>query len=355
MAKATLVARDLAPSRTLDLVKADLSAKGVTVSAYLGHGKPLASSAEQVSVDVRNSQCLFLGMSCSSDLAKEEIASAKEAIVAGVPYGFYADTFGTSSRAWFEPLREKARFVFVMSEEEAKATRRLFPNAEVVASGNPVLEEPFFFSGSPAETRRLLSMSAEDLLLYCTAGKDLEVNRAHFSAVMQAVSRLEDWRRWKIFFMLHPGDQNSPTAYQDILSGDEGERVVARLMPAQDLKAMGLKSLDMIAVCDLMVAAVSTAGIEAACLRKPVIDFFSPAGLKRMKEQTGSDVWPPCEFGISRPVMGDSIELSRAIQDLMAPGGFNAMRARQKACFPAPKERGAAVRIMTEVLTKLLS
>lgn len=350
--RVTMVARDLAPSRALESVRKELLAEGVAVSAHICNEKPLASSPETILEDVRHSDLLFLGMSSSSELAKEEILAAREAMRCGSPYGFYADFFGTSSRAHFEPFRESARFVFVMSEEEARKTRLIFPKAEVLASGNPVLEGAFTVSKSNAEVRELLGVGSDELLLYCTAGKDLEVNRIHFEAVVKAVSRLSDRKRWKIFFMLHPRDQNDPSAYADVVQSEE---VTTRLVSANDTKSIGFVALDLIGACDLMVAAVSTSGIEAACLRKPVIDFLSPPGVKRMKDQTGSDVWPPCEFGVSRAVMGDPIELSRAISDLMSADGFREMRARQEACFPMPKMRGAAVQTMTATLLKLLS
>ncbi len=346
----TMVARDLAPSRAFEMMKAKLEDRGVRVAPYLGGGKPLPGSMSQIVSDIANSKLLLLGMSSSAELAKEEVEAAGIAMENGVPFGFYADIFGTSSRAWFAPFREKANFVFVLSEVEAEMTRKLFPNAEVIATGNPVIESSFWPAKSALVTRRTLGVVDDsDLLLYCTAGKDLEVNRLHFKAVVDAVSSLWDRKIFKIFFMLHPGDQNIPSAYEDAI---RAEGVQARLMQGKDIKAIGFSSLDVIGACDLMVAAASTSGIEAACLRKPVIDFFSPPGLKRMKEQTGSDTWPPCEFGISRPAFCAS-HIANAIPDLLG-GGFSEMRAKQEAYFPTPAEPGQAVRKMTASLLQIL-
>jgi len=345
----TMVARDVAPSRAFELVGGKLGNR-VDVARHLGHGKPLSSLPEKIVEDVQNSNLVLLGMSCSEDLAKEELLAAKVANMAGVPYGFYADMFGCSAREWFAPFRQFANFIFVLSEEEAWKTRPLFPNAEIVVSGNPVIEESFWSAKKAEETRALLGINAGDLLMYVTAGKDLEVNKAHFSAVLAAVASLPDRDRWVVQFMLHPGDQNHTSHYLKLLP----RGLIAFLNSAAFIKGLGLSALDVIAACDLMVASVSTSGIEAACLRKPVIDNLPPLSVARMKEQTGSDIWPPCEFGISRAVMGDPAELAKAIQELMAPGGFDEMRARQEACFPAPEERDAAVKIMTESLLRFL-
>ena len=348
--KVTMVARDLAPSRALEMVRQKLSERGIEVSAHLGGGKPLVSSSDQIESDVQNSNLLFLGMSCSPELAKEEIGATKVAVEHGVRFGFYADLFGTSSRTFFTPFRGQTSFVFVISEEEAKSTRRLFPNAEVVPSGNPVLEGAFTVLKSNAEVRALFGLEEKDLLMYCTAGKDLEVNRLHFRAVVEAVSLLCTKERWKIFFMLHPGDQNPPSAYEDFI---QTEGIWVRLISSKDVKVKGLASLDLISACDLMIAAVSTSGIEAACLRKPVIDFFSEPGLKRMREQTGYEVWPPVAFGVSRAAHNCQ-ELACAIDDLMS-SGFNAMRVRQEACFPKPATADAAVKSMTDTIMKILN
>lgn len=349
--KVAMVARDAAPSRALGLVKNALLGRVVSVSSHIDLQTPLVNPLDKILDDVRDSNLLVLGMSCSPELAEEEISAAKGALSAGVPFGFYADLFGTSSRAWFATFREKARFVFVMSEEEAVMTRRIFPNAEVVASGNPILEGAFFVSRPAAETRSLLRVGSEDLMIYCTAGKDLEANRAHFKGVVEAIWRLAEQSHWIVFFMLHPKDKNDPSSYADFA---QVEGVDARVVTVNEMKALDLTFLEAIAACDIMVASVSTSGVEAACLRKPVVDFLPPIVVQRMIEQTSSDVWPPCKFGVSRLVMGDPDELTLAIRDLMFGDGFRAMRARQEACFPVPQVRGAAVKTMTETLLKML-
>jgi len=348
--KITMVARDFAPSRAFELVKKELLERNVAVVAHLESEKPLSGTFENIQNDIKTSNLVFTGMSCSEELAKEEIFAASEARAFDVPYGFYADLFGTSSREWFGNLRENAHFVFVLSEEEAHATRLIFPNAEVVVSGNPLLENAFSASRSSTDVRNSLGLKNGDFLLYCTAGKDREVNRIHFQGVIDAVSRLPNRHQWNVFFMLHPGDKNDPSVYADFT---EVEGISASIVSPKEMKAKNLKAFDVVAACDLMVAAVSTSGIEAACRRKPVIDFLSPASVKRMKKQTGSDVWPPCKFGVSRAVMGDPAELCTAIQDLMSEDGFQAMRARQEECFPVPKMHGAAVGTITEKLLDL--
>lgn len=348
-----LVARDVAPSRAFAQLGPELEKRGVEVYSFLGHGQdvPLINGCDAATF--AEHPCLVLtGMSSSQELAKEEILAAEVGIMFDNPVGFYADMFGCSTRAWFAPVREKARFVFVLSEEEAKKTQPLFLNSEVVASGNPVVEEAFYHKVYSGYVRRRLNVGSDELLMYCTAGKDRETNRMNFRGMTKAVSLLPDRHRWKVVFMLHGGDQNDPvSSYADLINV---KGVNAQLLSAKEVEAMGFTALDVIAACDLMVAAVSTSGVEAACQRKPVIDFLTSLAVARMKKQTGSEVWPPCELGISRPVMGGPTELARAIQELMAPGGFDEMRARQEACFPKPSIRGVAIKKMADTVFKWL-
>lgn len=343
--KITMVARDVAPSKALDLVKKELLTKGVDVSAYLGNGKPFAVASEIILKEIKTSDLVLLGMSSLPELAKEELLAANEAIRCGVPYGFYADLYGCANRSWFENVRANARFVFSISEEEAEKIRLIFPNAEIVASGNPVLEGAFFPSKSYEQVRKEQNIQKDELLIYCTAGKDLESNRIHFQGLVEAVSSFSDQNRWQIFFMLHPGDRNDPNAYADFT---KAYNIKAKLVCSD--KSPALSPLDVIVACDFMSASCSTSGIEAACQRKPVADFLHTVVVKRLLEQTGSDRWYPCELGISRPVMGSSMELANAMRDLLFGDGFKEMRARQEICFPAPKMRGVVVRVMADNL-----
>lgn len=343
--KLTMVARDLAPSRAFGLIEKELAARGVEIASYLGCGKPLSGTLEQIREDVKGSSLVLLGFSSSPELSKEEIFAAQEAVSAGAPYGFYSDIYGAANRPWFEPLREKTRFVFMMSQKDADQARLIFPNADIVVSGNPILENAFFPPHSYGQMRSSLGIAKDELLIVCPGGKNMIANILHFGGVVEAVARFEDRRRWKIFFLLHPGDPQKPDDYADL---EIVEGVAARIVPASEIAA-----IDAIVACDIMVSCFSTAGIEAACQRKPVIDYVSKVNLARLKKQTGADRWHPCEQGASREVSGNPIELSEALIDLLFGDDFRRMRARQEACYPIPAHRGAGVKIMTETLLKL--
>ena len=84
-----------------------------------------------------NVDVVLCGMSSSPELAQEELAACEAAVKNGVPLCLLADTFGAWGRPWFEPYRAAASALFVINQEEALKAWELFPNAKIVASGNP--------------------------------------------------------------------------------------------------------------------------------------------------------------------------------------------------------------------------
>lgn len=344
--RVTLVGRDIAPSRAFELVKNGLIEKGVEVSAHLGHGSPLASTLETIRNDVQKSNLVLLGISSSQDLAKEEVFAAREAAALKIPYGFYADIPGVASRgrAWFASVQKDARFLFVFLSEEIEECRAIFPSAEIIPAGNPILENVLFYSNSYEEMRNRLGVAEYELLAYCTADKNLERNKIHFRAVTDAISQLISRKLWKVFFMLHPGDRNPASVYQEstVCDGFSGKIV----------SGGELNCLDVVKACDIMLGSASTSEYEAAIMRKPVVTVLSQLVKEKLVKQYGTDRWYPCEIGIAWPVTSDTKELAAAISDLVFGNGFGAMRARQKQCFPVPKVRGAVVNTMVEYLLK---
>ena len=109
----------------------------------------------------------------------------------------------------------------------------------------------------------------------------------------------------------------------------------------------------MIPGCDIVVESASTIGIEAACQRKPVVDFFTPDGLANLERQTRSTLWPPVELGAALAV--DRAEALVGILKSLASSSLNLreMRKNQAIIFPSPREKGAAAKIIANVLRGL--
>ena len=163
---------------------------------------------------------------------------------------------------------------------------------------------------------------------------------------MEAVNQLMD-RNMQVLIGLHPGDPNDRSLYMDIerYAGCK-TRIVG--------KHVGIKTSDIVVGCDIVVEFNSTIGIQAAHLRKPVIDFCTTIALKGQKPIEGKDPWKMVGLGASDPVYYGSVEiLASTIHRLLIPERFAPMKAKQELAFPIPlpKERGLALKKMVEALT----
>lgn len=337
-----LVARDVAPSQALERLREVLLLRLDDVHSFLGYGKPISNSYNSRLITER--PCVVLcGMSSFAEVAKDEIAVAEVAARMGMPYGFYADTYGSAQRPHFEHLRKEASFIFVINGEEAKTARELYPNAKVVVSGNPMWEDFFIPKLSREEVRSKFEVDNDEYMVLCPGGKSLTIDTLHWGAVIEALSMEPTAEKWKVFFSAHPGSQYLPEDYTELIN--YSKRVSVRLV-AKDF----MSASDMLPGVDIVINSASTIGIEAACQRKPVIEYFTEIALARLEESIHSRNWPTWELGVAAKVNGNPERLLCKIRDLLFYGGFVSMRKRQEEVYPAPQEKGSAVRKMVETL-----
>jgi hypothetical protein len=127
-----------------------------------------------------------------------------------------------------------------------------------------------------------------------------------------------------------------------------------RVEIVQGIKGFGTPQA--IAGADAVIQIAGTEGRRAAYQGIPVIDFFSYIGFNRMKEINKIETWEPCELGMSHGIYdGDILELAEELDFVLTPDGRkDAVEAQHEAC-PPPKERGAAVTAMVEVMRSYLS
>jgi len=118
-----LVARDLGPSLALNQIANGL---GGVQECFFGNGKELSRPVSEIFEEAKRTGVILCGMSSSPDLAKEELAACETAVKNGVPLALFADTFRAWGRPWFEPYREAASALFVVSPAEAEKARELF-------------------------------------------------------------------------------------------------------------------------------------------------------------------------------------------------------------------------------------
>lgn len=356
--KAVLVARDIAPSNAFKMVYDELNWRYPNIpkithklSAFLGGGKQLAASEDEIATAIKNANVVLVGMSSSKELSAPEIFACGAAEGAGVPYGLYADTFGCAvNRNWFGCVRKEANFVFVLNEKEAEDARKVFPKAKVVASGNPTWGAFFYPKFTREESRAKLGVKDDDVFVLCPGGKSLAINMQHWGFVVEALKYMSDDRgynekKWQVVFSRHPGDQSAPDAYNELVKfSDIKARVVE---PAE------MPSSDMIPGMDLMISCCSTVEIEAVCQRKPVISYIPHTGMVRMRTTMG-DKWEPVEQGVvDGAFAGDIFGLARSINGLLKGDNdiiYRTLLGNQKMYYLEPKEKGVALRAIVSTL-----
>jgi len=352
VSKVLMVAHDTAPSNAFELLKEHLIGSDVDTRALFGSGGPLPVSLEQIEEEARSAGIVLIGMSHPEANTKEEVAAAVAARDAGVPFGFYADTYGAHTRVNPELLRQ-ASVLFVINEEEAADARSRHPGVDAVVSGNPEWETFFFPNYSRSEVRNLLGVSADETLVLVGGDKTPVANCLLWNMVAEAMFDFPEPRRMVI--APHPGDTTARDVYNEILNFPDLD---VRMVTRDD---DGLSTGDMIPGADLFVSLCSTMDIAAACSGVPVIDLLTGRiALDTVETAFGSrNGWPLPTLGVSREIVGDDgyRNLGRTMKGLLDESGEvrQWMLRRQAEVYPKPHERGTAVRIMGKTLHQFTS
>lgn len=319
-----IVARDVGPSKGLDMLAKGLVEQGETVTSCLGFGKEMETSPRQIVgwVQVGVFDLIVCGMSSSELLAAEELAAAQAATVAGIPVILYADAWGVVNRPWFREV--KPRGIFAVNSEELQKAQNSFIGFDGIVTGNPQWEK-FFLSPELSREQWRKSWALNRPLILNVWGKDPCVNIAIASALVDANAK----DRWDLRVQKHPGDRTPDEVYKSLA----------------DFGRLGWADGNLVPYADIVVESASTVGIEAACRRIPAISVFSELATRRLEKTTGSREWPLCQCGCSlRTSVG---RLGSAIEQLMLCPDL--LTANQEQMFPALKQ-GEAVGRMTRYI-----
>ncbi len=340
----TLVARDMAPSQILDKVRAELHERGHEVQPVLGYGKPLEGCLKNtIQAFVTTSHFVLSGMSSSEKLSEDEIAAVKMAMDNGIPYGFVNDIFDCYKRPWFTPFREKTSKLFVVAPDEVAEAKQMFPNADVVASGNPCWEDYFDPTMPKEEVRKQLGIADDAKVILCVGGKD-PIGNMIYGDTIRAVSQIGSQAfgpSYVVILAPHPGDPVKPESYECFAEFSK--------FPAVKITKPGaISTRDLIAASDVLVVLASNLGIEAACQRKPVIHYFHEL-YKNKVQQSGGWPWKPVGMNIAE--LSKTLEgLAENIDSHLDRFEGSSMFLRQKEVFPNPAEKGVAARKICDAL-----
>lgn len=341
--KIVLVAGDFAQSEVLRMLEIRLAEAGNKVSSFLCYGRVGQFSTETIVEAIKGAEWLVSGM---SELFFEETIAVREAVNRNIRIALYADTFDAYRSPVFEFVRISSVTLFVVNNDEAVGARQIFPKANVLITGNPRWEEFAFPRLSRQKAREILGIVGNRRVILCPGDKYLAQNMIQFSATIDAVQRLGWEGDAEILFALHPGEPNTPKLYDELL-------VRSGCLSHIIGRHVGINTGDILVGCDLVVEFTSTIGIQAACLRIPVIDYCSTIALRGHKPVAGKDPWVLAQRGATIPVfpsLGDDLALT--INKIENGKLGLRLRSDQEKMFPitAADDRGQAIRRMYEAL-----
>lgn len=332
-----LVAFDAAPSNAFKLLEGELTNRGHEVTLIVGNGQRIdegtfedaLKSIQDLRVDV-----ILCGMSSNAERSECEIRLAQQALHCGTKVGFYADIYGCHKRPWFTNVVHQSHFLCVIDEQEAEDARERYPNTVVLVTGNPTWAAFFHPRLTRAESREKMAMGDDDIVILSPAGKTTPVIMHFWGEVIAAAHKLQavlrDTKKVHVILARHPGDKTSVELYKPFI---DLSRISVRLVNKDEIPLS-----DMIPGCDVLVAAYSTNGVEAACQRVPVIDYFTRLNMNEWNRLTGSSIWEPARKAASKVVTEDIGELAFSMKALAYPDGSNRMRedliTNQARVFP---------------------
>lgn len=357
----TLVAGDFMQSHEFEVFAAKLRERGHEVKVFLAKGKPPEFTEEELEQAVVGSDFVLLAVSNSFN---ETLRAGQRAIQNGVPFGIYAAGPLYYLGPNLEPLRRSCQLLFVFDKSEITPAQELFPNATIVPSGSPHRENYLFAELTRDEARaRLGAADDKEKILVVSGDKNLTTNILMFGATIEAAGNVDPaFGRVRVVIALHPGDRNPISAYADLARYAPDNvsvtfiRRETRYEVPSDLDFRVLSTPHILPGADLVVNLSSEIGIQAACLRIPVICLFSSFG----------EIWNERENGVQRGqweqernrsafvIRGLSTErLARSISAILLGG--NPLRMAQEDAYPAPPEEGSAVKAVVNALENFQS
>ena len=358
--KVVLVGRDAAPSGCFKRLEPILKERGCDVGLFIGEGKPLTKSVEEIALAALSADVVVLGMSSSPELSQPEIAAGEAAKGNGVPYGFYGDVPRCWARAWggawFGQLAPSAAFYFGVTQADADAAREVFPNAQLIGTGNPLREEMAFPRFTREEVRVKLNIAPEEKLVLAPGGKFAAGNMASWAVVMDALALLTTGgQRFQLILATHQGDR---TPYAVDTAAQKEMKLYDELIsfspiPARTVTKGFLTTSDIVPGADIIIEFGSSIGIEGAYQGVPVVSLGFEILFRRLERASGTRTLEAIGDGLSELVVVDASKLAEAIKRLLTPDGYAAMRARQQELCPRPKERGAALCRIADAIAQI--
>jgi hypothetical protein len=327
----------------------------------LNAGKQESPSADELVRAVLAADVVVVGMS-SKKTAAFEIEVCQKAMAVRRPLVFFSDSFGTWAREWFAPFRDYVSLVTVVVPSEIAAAQALYPNAKVVATGNPAWEqfhEPYQMRDQK-QLWRLLDARRTDFLILISGCKDTAVNKEMIETVLEAAEKLAYLRGpdYKLILSLHPGDTTPVEHYSDwaayhseIHIGSSGQFIV---LPPDVIRGdVAVAGVDVVVTYN-----AASVALRAVAHSQAVVVLRTPLALARLRSESGTEENPlvpkaALSTDDNKANLVAVLSIAYEWQTDTEPY-FTKSRADQVAFFP-PVQKGASAKAIIAALEDLLA
>lgn len=354
--RAVLVARDFFESKIISGLAQKLEGNFLC-STFVGEGKssfPTSTIELRGAVEVGDVVIVAVSENCSIEAQVASLAKeySKPLVVVALSYN-----------AWrqieFIPVHPHVCVLFVLDDKEAYSARKLYPNATIIASGNPEWEKFSFPTHTATEVRNILGFDKRQRrkLIIIPGEKEVGVNFPLAVNVIEAVASLPDPGLFRIIFTIHPGhtpflNGSNPLKFYEELQA-YSHKVFVR--PSYKTTPFGIGTSDMVPGADLVIGSNSTVQIQAAYLGIPVIAVLLQRAFRGVElPQEHKEWWPPCDRGAIAPVYGlSSARTAKLIESLLTKEGFASMKSAQERYFPRFERVGQAYETMVKAIEQI--
>lgn len=329
-----LVAADYGESLIAKGLMQVLREEGFTVHALLGEGKKPSPFTEETiarTVVLADTTIVF-----TTDDTGIEVMAAKAAMRSHGKLVLASLGYRSWKKEEFIPFRKYANTLFVMDEVEAKEAKALYPNANIIATGDPLCEELSKQTKTREEVRSALKVTSKECLVLVAGEKEVNINIPLGVAVIEALLRMSLPELYHVVFTIHPG--HTPLTKQsdasDLINFYENQlgKYSPRVRVSVSMKDVpfGIGTPEMVAGADIVIGTNSMVQVQAAYQRIPAAGMpFAAAWRGVTLPPTQHGWWPYYDKWVVHPVYSLSpLELSECIGKLIHPQTIMAQQMR---------------------------
>ena len=341
--RVALVGFDMAPSKAF----AELANVLELPVVLLAHAKKEnVPSDDDIRDLVRQADFVLCGISQPAQNAHMELIAVEEARHRQIPFGFYSDAKGAWGRDTIAKFRDDASLILtVLGGTEVVDTEVMFPNAQVVCTGNPLWEQ-YFVPADREKSRALCEASPDEFVVLSPGTEEPVITIQLWAAVIEAAVMMGDGRDKVVILTQHPGDQTPPEMY----------KLLVDYAPALDVRLVGpmkASSDDYVPGVDAVVANMnSSVAVHAISRRIGTVDFYGPLAQERLKRGGAGIYGQHYNTGAVFDIYNASPTVLASVLDMLVENPL--MLEQDQETVHPPLQAGEAVQNMRRAIERVL-